>query len=368
MRLRACFTLVLISCASVAAFAQSASSAWAGEWGSFKLMPHTDVPRYEGRGLSIGDCTEQHCAFSLLVKNKAGYGSATGVLQVYSDTEAVAHLLSGVKEYCSLRVTLDPKQPTINVQQNAGNCSHFETADATFAQSYTLRSRDRYVFDNIPACFAAVDPAMLTLCTHSELSEQESKWQLLFYKVADLGEQRSGLALEQTAQQRLMQNCDSAGDIAKCLTDAFAQSTKELEARQAAWLEGVTAPGDPRKAEQAVAAIVGSYQRSFPNGNVQGDSFLSTDTLKITALLNNAIHHSLDLQFYNGHECSLEGTASYRRAGFLWTSKGPRTRTLRCASSRSTLTRVAEVCGPNGCVQNDELWRARWVQRGTLLV
>jgi hypothetical protein len=320
VRLRECFTVVLISGASAVAFAQSGSSPWAGEWGIFKQMPSTDVRRYEGRGLSISECAEQHCAFSVLVENKVGHGNATGLLQVYSGTEAVAHLLSGNKEYCSLRMTLDPRQPAINVQQDAGDCSYFETPGATFVQSYALHARDSYVFYDTTACFAAVDPAMLTLCTSKELSEQQTKWQLLFYKVADLGEQRSGLAegvQKQAAQDGLMQNCDSAGQIAKCLRDGFAQSTKELEARQAAWLEGVTAPGDPGKAAEAAAAIVGSYQRSFPNGDVQGADFLSTDTLKVTELANNAIHYSLELQFYNGHECSLEGTANYRRAGFF---------------------------------------------------
>ena len=320
MRLRECFTVALISCASAVAFAQSASSPWAGEWGIFKQMPSTDVRRFEGHGLSISDCAEQHCAFSVLVQNKAGQGSATGFLQVYSDTEAVAHLLSEKMEHCSLRLTLDPTHSSISVQQDAGDCSYFQTPGATFVQSYALHARVRYVSYDTAACFAAVDPALLTLCTSQELSEQQSKWQLLFYEGADLDDQRSGLTemvKEQAAQDSLMQNCDRAGHVAECLTAGFAQSAKELEARQAAWLEEVTAPGDPGKAAQAAAAIAGNYQRSFPNGDVQGDNFLSTDTLRITDLPHNAIHYTLELQFYNGHECSLEGTANYRRAGFF---------------------------------------------------
>lgn len=193
MRLRECFTVVLISCASAVALAQSASSPWAGEWGIFRQMPSTDVRRFEGYGLSISDCADQHCAFSVLVENGIGSGSATGFLQVYSGTEAVAHLFFGKKEYCSLRMMLDPRRSSINVRQAAGDCSYFVTSGATFVQSYILHARDSYVFYNTAACFAAVDPAMRTLCTNKELSEQESKWQLLFYKVADLGEQRSGL-------------------------------------------------------------------------------------------------------------------------------------------------------------------------------
>lgn len=320
MRLRECLTVVLISCTGAVACAQSASPPWAGEWGIFKPMPSTDVRRFEGHGLSISDCAEQHCAFSVLVQNKGGQGSATGFLQVYSGTEAVAHLLSEKMERCSLRLTLDPTQSSITVQQDAGDCSYFQTPGASFAQSYALHARERYVFHDTATCFAAVDPPLLTLCTSKELSEQQSKWQLLFYKVADLDDQRSGLTemvREQAAQDSLLRSCNGAGQVADCLAAGFAQSTKELEARQAAWLERGTAPGDPGKAAQAAAAIVGSYRHSFPNSDVQGDNFLSTDTLKITELPNDAIQYSLELQFYNGHQCSLEGTANYRRAGFF---------------------------------------------------
>ena len=320
MRSRECFAVVLILCAGAKACAQSASSPWTGEWGTFEQMPSTDIRQFQGHGLSISDCAEQHCAFSVLLQNKIGHGNATGFLQVYSGTEAVAHLLSGKKEYCSLRLTLNLRQSSITVGQDAGDCSYFETAGASFVETYPLHSRDGYVASDSAACFAAVEPALLAICTSKELSEKQSKWQLLFYEVADLGEQRSGLAemtQEQAAQDSLLRGCNGARQVADCLMSAFAQSGKELKARKAAWLEGVTAPGDPGKAAQAAAAIAGSYRHSFPNGDVQGNNFLSTDTLEITELPNDAIHYSLELQFYNGHECLLEGTATYRRAGFF---------------------------------------------------
>jgi hypothetical protein len=75
------------------ACAQSASSPWTGEWGTFQQTLSTDVRQFKGHGLSISDCAEQHCAFSVLVENKIGHGNASGFLQVYSGTEAVAHLL-----------------------------------------------------------------------------------------------------------------------------------------------------------------------------------------------------------------------------------------------------------------------------------
>lgn len=318
MQLRECLALGLMLCWGAVACAQSGSSPWTGEWGTFKQTASTDVRQFEGHGLSISDCGEQHCAFSVLVENKIGHGNATGFLQVYSDTEAVAHLLSRKKEYCSLRLTLSPTQSSIAVGQDAGDCSYFETPGASFVQTYPLHSRESYVASDTAACFAADDRSLLAICTSKELSEQQSKWQLLFYEIADLGEQRSGLAemtQEQAAQRNLLRSCNGAGQVADCLTAGFAQSTKELKARKAAWLEGVTEPGDPGKAAQAAAAIAGSYRRSFPNSDVQGTDFLSTDTLEITQLPNAAIHYSLELQFYNGHSCSLEGTATYRRAG-----------------------------------------------------
>jgi hypothetical protein len=78
-------------------------------------------------------------------------------------------------------------------------------------------------------------------------------WQLLFYQVAELDDQRSGLTetvRAQAAQDSLMGSCSGAGQVADCLGTAFTQSIEELKARQAEWLEGVTAPGDPGKAAQ----------------------------------------------------------------------------------------------------------------------
>jgi hypothetical protein len=239
---------------------------------------------------------------------------------VYSGTEAVAHLLSGKKEYCSLRLTLNPTQSSITVGQDAGDCSYFETPGASFVQTYPLHAREGYVASDTEACFAADEPTLLAICTSKELSEEQSKWQLLFYEVADLGEQHSGLAemtQEQAALDSLLRSCHGAGQVADCLTAGFAQSTKELKACKAAWLEGVMAHGDPGKAALAEAAIAGSYRHSFPNSDVKGNDFLSTDTLEITQLPNATIHYLLELHFYNDHSCSLEGTATYRRAGFF---------------------------------------------------
>ena len=79
----------------------------------------------------------------------------------------------------------------------------------------------------------------------------------------------------------------------------------------------MTAPGDPGNAAKTAAAIAGKYRHSFPNSDVQGDNFLSADTLAIKMLPNQAIAYDVELEFYNGHECSLKGTATYRRAGFF---------------------------------------------------
>lgn len=45
-------------------------------------------------------------------------------------------MLSGKKEYCSLRLTLNPTQSSITVGLDAGDCSYFETPGASFVQTY----------------------------------------------------------------------------------------------------------------------------------------------------------------------------------------------------------------------------------------
>jgi hypothetical protein len=55
--------------------------------------------------------------------------------------------------------------------------------------------------------------------------------------------------------------------------------------------------------------LAGHYSYSFRNGNVSGEQYRSTDTLDIVARDRTHAVFDIQLNFYNGHECSLGGEA-----------------------------------------------------------
>ena len=298
---------------------ETQSAAWTGEWGSFRPGLHGYFPQPDGRGLTLSNCSGQHCDLSLVVQNDAGHGDAHGFAELLQPTEAIAHLTEGKQEYCTLRLTRNPQQPSITVRTGTGDCSYFLTPGASFQQTYPLHTRDIFVADDVASCFSASAPASLALCTDKSLLEQDRQWQRLFLEVEDLfpSSKDAAMTRERAAENSLASSCNAASEVKPCLTDAFAHSSAALQAREAAWLDSVTAPGDPGAARKAADGLRGTYRHSFQNGDVQGDTFLSTNTLKIDLRPDNSIHYNVHLEFYNGHECSIEGTARFRRAGFF---------------------------------------------------
>jgi hypothetical protein len=140
------------------------------------------------------------------------------------------------------------------------------------------------------------------------------QWSRLAGEVSDLEDAK----LNPLAQEKdILARCDKAPQPASCLSDTFRQSMQQLDARKAAWHTAVTEPGDPAQAREKIAAIVGHYRRSFSNGDISGDEYTSTDTLHIARASDNAIRYSLDLSFYNGHECARSGVASYKAGGMF---------------------------------------------------
>ena len=300
--------------------AQDVASHWIGEWGDFEQGGSGDSAFPLGRGLSVSGCDGKRCAISLRLHGKAANGDAAGYLEVQTSTTGIAHLMFEKQEHCALQLTLDSVAAQIAVRPGPGDCSYFLTPGGSFVGSYPLHTRDTYVSENVPACFAATEPAMLALCTSKTLADEETRWNLLFLEVSDLrsaGDGASDAELRETAMKGLLRPCDSAAAPGDCMMAALEHSVTELNARKAAWLDSVTAPGDAGAAEKAIAAVAGSYRHSFENGDVSGDHFLSTNRLEITAVSNSSIHFSVSLEFYNGHECSLDGTASYKRAGLF---------------------------------------------------
>ena len=291
---------------------------WEGEWGNFTQIASASGASSLGHGISISGCKADKCDFSVMVEEKADHGGASGYVEIQSATQAIAHLITALKEeHCSLELELISDGQMIKARPHSGDCTYFLTPGASFEHEYPLHSRDYYVGNDIAACFASSAATLHAVCTNRGLTDQVQNWELLYLRVSELEAQLNELARAHTAREHILAVCDHASDVERCLRDGFARSSLQLEARQRAWLASITEAGAPAEAEAKASAMKGSYRHSFPNSDVDGDHFTSTDTLDIAPLPDHAIRFSADLQFYNGHECSIDGVAKFAKAGFF---------------------------------------------------
>ena len=60
----------------------------------------------------------------------------------------------------------------------------------------------------------------------------------------------------------------------------------------------------------SAAELAGRYTHSFRNGDISGARFTSTDSVVVVATGPSAAYVALDLNFFNGHQCSIGGLAS----------------------------------------------------------
>jgi hypothetical protein len=310
--------------------AQDSASGWTGEWGEHRSIASSGEETY--RELSMADCFDRQCTiFKILNRTESakaprerkecGTVSDKFVLEIQSPTKAVARLRSGEGEKCSLVFErTGTEDPSVVVTAGEGDCSYFCSRNGTFTGTYPLRSKQRFFGiqsqvkafgDDFDACYADATPGRAALCRNKQLSDDEHQWADLFDDVSLLHRDVD----RRSALDQIVQNCNAAKEPAVCLSNGFKQSTEELNRRKSDWQETETRAGDPAEAKRKIAAIVGGYQHSHRNGDTSGDTYWTTDTMDIEKVSDRSIRYSLELYFYNGHECSREGEATYTSRG-----------------------------------------------------
>jgi inorganic pyrophosphatase len=270
---------------------------------------------YEGQSVSIHDCAAQRCALSFEVLAHTNHAEAKGDLTVESDARAIARLGSFTAPRCTLTLEkTDGDRPSITVRLNTGDCSYFATLGASFEHVYPLHSRALFFASGVAACYASKERAMLTLCADPELEQLASDWTTEYWKAVDVDGKRPQTEAE---REKILGTCESSSDVPACLKKSFSNATVQLKDHQKSWMTAIGEVGDAAEAQKAIAAIVGSYRRTFANGDVQGDHFQSTDTLNIQRESAGSIKVTVQLEFFNGRQCSHEGVAAYRKTGFF---------------------------------------------------
>jgi uncharacterized protein len=322
--------LMLLTVSTGILSAQDLAASWAGEWGEHRVNKEKGEETL--RELSISDCFHTQCTiFNLLnrtemskkesQRRECGTVNDKMVLEIESPAKAVTHLRSNKSEQCTLVLErTGTENSSITITQGTGDCSYFCTANGNFTGIYPLFSKSPFygILSMIPAfgddfdfCFVEVTPASKALCGSKKLSDEEHLWAYRFDEVRTLYRDMD----RQTELRKLVSSCDAAAEPSICLTGAFNRSTEKLNTTMSNFQEKETQSGDPEDAKRKIAALVGSYTHRFRNGDTSGDKYWSTNTLDIEKASDDSIHYSVDLYFYNGHTCSMQGEASYTRSG-----------------------------------------------------
>ena len=71
-------------------------------------------------------------------------------------------------------------------------------------------------------------------------------------------------------------------------------------------------------ADPLIGEIEGVYKHRFQNGLVTGEKYRSEDVVEIVRYDPTRIYVRAELQFFNGHECSISGIAAYVDGKFVY--------------------------------------------------
>jgi len=292
------------------------ASLWQGEWGAF-----AGRDAQEGRRLSIYGCMNTACMFSVEARFKAGHTGATSQsLTIKSGTEAVAVLPGETSDsVCRLHFERQAGATPGIVVQASGDTrtSYYSTSPAVMMSGdYPFRSATNYGGIHADECFLDDSASRMATCIRPEVSALEQKWQELAREYPlQPPASKNQPAYEHTKEMddAILSSCNRDVNAAECLTTRYTTEIAAMQVKKDAYLDGTIERGDPAEGGRMAAKIAGQYRHRFPNGDVEGDKFTSTDTLTIRPVGAASIHFDVELNFYNGHECSLSGGALYRK-------------------------------------------------------
>lgn len=315
MKRASAYAIVAFACVAHA----QGPSPWQGEWGAF-----TGRHAESGRRISISNCSGDTCRVLLDVRSPAGNANASGqTFTVGLDGIATAQLTDGSrKAFCSLRFERQDggTQPALHVTATGSVCTSYYATNpsVTFTGTYPRQALVPYIGLHAEECFLGRSPALLAICTHPALDTLERQWQQLDDEFPlQPAPTKAGSNYERmaAADHALVSACDHDAHPEACLTQHYTGDIAAMQVKQAAFVAGTQERGDAAVGGPLARRIAGQYRNRQPNGDVQGHTYTTTDTLTIVPVGAASIHFKAYLNFYNGHTCSLEGGALYRRDG-----------------------------------------------------
>ena len=308
--------ICLLAC--VASAQQSMSSEWQGEWGAFSPQTSaTGQTRYLGQSLYISDCHDRTCHFKIDCQESNAHCDGSGTFEMTGPNAAAATLTPGGREEghrCTLTIALagSGAGKSIVVNSSSGDCDYYCTGGGQLKRRFLFRTPGEYYGSDRQACFSDLSKARLAICRNQSLANSENQWINLLEDVQGLKQEGADGRGQVLAAVR---NCDRDSDAQACVDTLIQSNIANLRRQKDELLAGITEAGDPMEASRLIRVVVGTYRRTHENGDVQGGTYESKDSLEIKQSSSTSVAFKAHLEFFNGHECNADGVAGFKRAG-----------------------------------------------------
>ena len=318
------FILILFLLNPLPLFAQVNVKNWQGEWGNLVK----DGNGINGAILKISDCdaATQNCNFSFQIGKPISINRCQhhGKLKFTTNTTAESLLISHFKndDQCIVHFSLEEslEKPFIKGDIEGENCKQFCTEEVYTAETYSLHSRANYPDNRWEDCFLDSRKAREILCEDHGLIEFDRK----NTELQSLPNSDISWADDQKWIEEIISKCESDIDIRACLSKEYEFRISSIEKRLTEEESKINLVENPAEAARVISMVEGVYKHRFENANIDGEKYTSENILELVPVTDDSLYFKIHLEFYNGHECNLSGTAQLRKNGnFIFYKKSP---------------------------------------------
>lgn len=358
------FLLVVMFSTALSQNLLAADFPWVGSWGK--------TSGSDFNHLILSNCNGLKCSFRLVAQVKDGRCSYEGQASLKGTTASLVPSAGEAESFspnpygCQLAATL--KENEIEIGTLSEGCKAYCTGNTTKIERKYPRV-SAHPFNDKEKCFTERSAAWTAWCTNPAYTAKDQDLLDLRIKAENANPSASEKFNNDFAESAIT-NCEKAKDAGSCLEEKYAaqKSTiqtllSESEKKKASFLKEISSPGEENLADKLIAEIEGVYKEKFSNGLVDGTTYKSENILEIVRVSKSSIYFKVHTEFFNGHECNLNGLAKFSsQNSFVYRMEdcvyliSANEKEILLSDHHGT---CKEACGARGSLQEDKFPRSK---------
>ncbi len=300
-----------------------------GTWGIWEEKTYETDKYYRGQQISIYNCKKNKCLFSYKTHAKTNqekplynHCSGSGELALLSNNEGFGTNTGyGSEKWpCNTKIKLIDKNnnPIIQAEQVGEGCKAYCTAPV-FAKVYPLLTHEIFARDYDPRCFVNPSKGILEWCKNKKIQELDNKLEKLWVNAGWLKGNTRYEPIEDRMNE-IRNSCNGEKDIKTCLLNNFKTKISKFEKEIEHMDSLYEFNGDINESKNLIKTLEGSYLKTHKTGFVNDDNEYDVQNKMVISKKSDIqITFDTTLYFYNGHQCNISGTATYKKIyGFVY--------------------------------------------------